>query len=104
MSPPCRSRTPIFDLVLSTLAMHHWTEPATGLAEIARVLRPDGHVIVWDFRAGRVPLHGHLPDPVDRTAGSPLRVASNTTWRWPGRIQLLRRIVFVPAVPAQVAY
>ena len=28
-----------FDLVVSTLSMHHWADPAAGLAEIGRVLR-----------------------------------------------------------------
>jgi SAM-dependent methyltransferase len=50
-----------FDLVVSTLSMHHWADPKAGLAEIGRVLRPNGRAFVWDFRAGPVPLHGHLP-------------------------------------------
>jgi SAM-dependent methyltransferase len=29
-----------FDLVVSTLSMHHWADPTAGLAEIGRVLRP----------------------------------------------------------------
>ena len=52
-----------FDLVVSTLSMHHWADPTAGLAEIGRVLRPGGRALVWDFQAGPVPLHGHLPDP-----------------------------------------
>jgi ubiquinone/menaquinone biosynthesis C-methylase UbiE len=41
-----------FDLVVSTLSMHHWADPKAGLAEIGRVLRPDGRARVWGFRAG----------------------------------------------------
>jgi ubiquinone/menaquinone biosynthesis C-methylase UbiE len=40
-----------FDLVVSTLSMYHWADPAAGLAEIGRVLRPGGRALVWDFRA-----------------------------------------------------
>lgn len=81
-----------FDLVVSTLSMHHWADPKAGLAEIGRVLRPGGRALVWDFRAGAVPLHGHLPDPVEHVHGSPLRVVGAAPWRWPWRFNLLRRI------------
>ena len=33
-----------FELVVSTLSMHHWADPTAGLAEIARVLRPGAHL------------------------------------------------------------
>jgi ubiquinone/menaquinone biosynthesis C-methylase UbiE len=49
-----------FDVVLSTLMMHHLPKPLKqqGLAEIARVLKPNGHLVIADFvrkqdRAGR---------------------------------------------------
>jgi SAM-dependent methyltransferase len=67
-----------FDLVVSTLSMHHWAYPEAGLAEIGRVLRPGARALVWDFRAGPVPLHGHLRDPVEHAIGSPLRVVGAT--------------------------
>ena len=81
-----------FDVVVSTMSMHHWTVPAAGLAEIARVLRPGASALVWDFRPGYVPLHGKLSDPVEHTWGTPLRVVSATPWRWPWRFSLTRRI------------
>jgi len=84
-----------FDLVVSTLSMHHWAEPSAGLTEIARVLRPGGRALVWDFRGGRIPLHGRFPDPVDSAHGSSLRVVGATPWRWPGRLTLTRRIELV---------
>jgi SAM-dependent methyltransferase len=87
-----------FDLVVSTLSMHHWADPTAGLAEIGRVLRPGGRALVWDFRAGPVPLHGHLPDPVEHAPGSPLHVVDATPWRWPWRFNLIRRIELVRAV------
>ena len=81
-----------FDVVVSTLSMHHWTDATGGLNEIGRVLRPNGRALVWDFRGGPVPLHGRLLDPVERTHGSSLRVVSATPWRWPWRLTLIRRI------------
>jgi SAM-dependent methyltransferase len=86
-----------FDLVVSTLSMHHWADPMAGLAELGRVLRPGGLALVWDFRAGRVPLHGHLPDPVEHAHGSPLRVVSATPWRWPWWFRLTQRVELVRA-------
>jgi SAM-dependent methyltransferase len=89
-----------FDLVVSTFSMHHWADPAAGLAEIGRVLSPGGQALIWDFRPGRHPFHAHpLPDPVAHTQGSPLRVVGATPWRWPWRLALAQRIELVRATP-----
>jgi SAM-dependent methyltransferase len=86
-----------FDLVVSTLSMHHWADPEAGLAEIGRVLRPGARALIWDFRPGVRPhpfgpRHAHIPDPVDHTHGSPLEVVNVTPWRWPWRFTLTQRI------------
>jgi SAM-dependent methyltransferase len=86
-----------FDLVVSTLSMHHWADPAAGLAEIGRVLRPGGRALIWDFRPGVRPhlfgpRHAHIPDPVDHTRGSRLRVVKATPWSWPWKFQLTQRM------------
>lgn len=39
-----------FDLVVTSFSLHHWPDVPAAAAEIARVLRPDGHVGVYDFR------------------------------------------------------
>lgn len=39
-----------FDVVVSTLSLHHWSDPAAVFAEIARVLRPGGSALVYDLR------------------------------------------------------
>jgi SAM-dependent methyltransferase len=38
------------DLVVSSLSLHHWADPAAGLREIGRVLRPGGTAWIYDFR------------------------------------------------------
>ena len=39
-----------FDLVISTISQHHWTDPGAGLRELNRVLRPDAQAWIYDFR------------------------------------------------------
>jgi SAM-dependent methyltransferase len=91
-----------FDLVISTLSMHHWADPTAGLAEIGRVLRPRARALIWDFRPGVRPhpfgpRHAHMPDPVELTRNSPLQVVKATPWPWPWRFNLTQRIELVRA-------
>jgi ubiquinone/menaquinone biosynthesis C-methylase UbiE len=39
-----------FDFVVSTISMHHWYELEQPLRELYRVLRPGGHLWIYDFR------------------------------------------------------
>jgi len=81
-----------FDLVVSTLSMHHWSDPAAGLREIHRVLRPGGKALIWDLRPGFRLLHVHAPDPAEVMRTSPLRVVSARAWRWPWRLSFSQRL------------
>lgn len=86
-----------FDLVVSTLSMHHWADPAAGLAEIGRVLRLGARALVWDFRPGVrphafAPRHTHTADPVNHAHGARLELVSATPWRWPWRFSLTQRV------------
>jgi SAM-dependent methyltransferase len=84
-----------FDLVVSTLSMHHWADPSAGLAEIARVLRSGGRSLVWDLRPGVVPFHRDVPDPLGSAREAPLRLISATPWRWPLGLTPTRRLELV---------
>lgn len=80
-----------FDLVVTSLSLHHWPDVPAAAAEIARVLRPDGHVGVYDFRrapfdelaraltaqpalAGRIVRRGRIP------GGLPLHLFQRQTY------------------------
>jgi ubiquinone/menaquinone biosynthesis C-methylase UbiE len=39
-----------FDLIVSSLSLHHWDEPQAAVPELARVLRPGGRLAIYDFR------------------------------------------------------
>ncbi len=39
-----------FDLVVSTLSMHHWNNPIQGIRECARVTAPGGNCWIYDLR------------------------------------------------------
>lgn len=39
-----------FDLVYSTLSMHHWASPSIGLANLYQALKPEGIMVIFDFR------------------------------------------------------
>lgn len=43
------------DLVVSTLSLHHWSDPALVLDEVTRVLRPGGAFLVFDLRRDMFP-------------------------------------------------
>ena len=43
------------DLVVSTLSLHHWSDPLPVLDEVARVLRPGGSFLIFDLRRDMSP-------------------------------------------------
>ena len=86
-----------FDLAVSTLSMHHWADAHAGIAEIGRVVRSDGRVLIWDLRRG-APLHAHAPDPREAMHGVPLDVVGARPWRWPGPLSFVQRIELQPEV------
>ena len=91
-----------FDLVVCRVSLHHFADPAGPLAEMARVCRPDGRVVISDMIAPaaevryafddlhrtidpshvRVLLEAELADLVQSTVG-PLTYGETSTLRLP---------------------
>jgi ubiquinone/menaquinone biosynthesis C-methylase UbiE len=42
--------TNLLDFAVSTLSLHHWSEPKQALKEINRVLKPGGQFLIFDVR------------------------------------------------------
>jgi ubiquinone/menaquinone biosynthesis C-methylase UbiE len=78
------------DLVVSSISMHHWDDPAAGLREIVRVLRPAAQAWIYDVRPmvrRSEPMTSGLPAEVH--VENPL---PGSFWFNPiGRLVLLRR-------------
>lgn len=82
-----------FDLVVSTFSLHHWPDPAKGLAEIHRVLRPSGQARIYDLPDWvRQHLHGQVGGPAlaRLAAASPFGGGVVAVVRWPDRLPTVR--------------
>lgn len=46
-----------FDAAISYGSLHHWKNPQAVFAELTRVVRPSGQILIGDWRRDPVPLH-----------------------------------------------
>jgi ubiquinone/menaquinone biosynthesis C-methylase UbiE len=84
-----------FDLVTSSLSVHHWPDATAGFAEIRRVLRPDGRAIIYDLPDRWRHLETAAP-PMAETAAVAGLEGTVAPFPWPGRLRLVRRLEAVP--------
>ena len=75
-----------FDAVVSTLSLHHWPDPARGLAEIHRVLGPGGEAMIYDLAGWLWPPASDERRLLELAAGSPFRGGTVEEVRWPGGV------------------
>jgi SAM-dependent methyltransferase len=75
-----------FEGAVSTLSLHHWPDPARGLAEIYRVLKPGGEARIYDL-AHWLWLPAHGESRLDQLAAeSPFGGGAVELVRWPGSV------------------
>ncbi len=60
-----------FDIVVSSFSLHHWSDPATGLTEVHRVLRPGGTALIWDIAGLPRRLEVGAPGPAQAGVDGP---------------------------------
>src|SRR5215208_5821562 len=75
-----------FDGVVSTLSLHHWSDPASGLAEIHRVLKPDGGARIYDLAHWLWPPARGGDRLAQLVAASPFGEGEVEIVRWPGSV------------------
>lgn len=91
-----------FDVVVSTLSLHHWAEPAASFAEIRRVLRPGGLALVYDLRL--LTIESTALPAVTRKAGlEPGELRRERLVGGPAASLFARFRLEVPEIPAEPA-
>ncbi len=81
-----------FDLVTSSFSVHHWPDAASGFAEIRRVLRPGGRVIVYDLPDRWGHLARKAPPLAQVAALEGFAGAQTAPFRWPGPVPATNRL------------
>lgn len=82
----------VFDLVVSSFSVHHWSDPGAGFGEIRRVLRPGGGAIVYDLHPRWTRFETDAPGLGAAARAGGFEAGEAETVRWPGPLPLVVRL------------
>ena len=85
------------DLVVSTLSLHHWPDPARGLAEIHRVLKSGGQARIYDVADWIKRVETRVPGLRELALSSPFETAHVETVARIGPLAILQRAALIRA-------
>ncbi len=87
-----------FDLLISSMSLHHWADPSAAMRNLRRLLRPAGQIWIYDarpaLRRGAIAARAVFPDRA-------VQVEAIRTGRFP--IALFGRLVMRQPVSAHVS-
>ena len=75
-----------FDLIVSRYAAHHWPNPQAVMYELARLLRPNGHMLLVDVMADPDPLLDTFLNALE-ILRDPSHVRDHSVSQWQGMCQ-----------------
>ncbi len=54
-----------FDVIVTRLTFHHFPDPSVAISEMARVIRPDGRIVIADLVSSEVPQEAELHNALE---------------------------------------
>ncbi len=80
------------DVVTSSFSVHHWPDAVAGFAEVRRVLRPGGRVIIYDLPDWWGRFETHAPRLVEAASAGGFPEVTSSRLPWPGPVAVVHRI------------
>ncbi len=80
------------DVVTSSFSVHHWPDAVAGFAEVRRILRPGGRVMIYDLPDWWGRLETRAPRLVEAASAGGFPEVASSRLSWPGPVPVVQRI------------